>query len=246
VIRAPGYLPYDPQLAPRAWAKDIWTVDGPEVAYSLWGLTIPCPTRMTIIRLPDGELWVHSPVACTPDLIAAVEALGPVAAIVAPNSFHYTHLADWTRAFPQAAVLGVKGLGAKVPAIAFAVLDDRAPLSWQEAIDVHVIPLGSFTEAVFLHRASRTLILTDLMQNFEADRIRNPLVRAVMMLGGATGPNGRPSIEIRIGALRHRAALREGVRRMLAWQPSGIILSHGACYRTNAVEEIERALGAFG
>lgn len=241
MIRVPGYLPYEPQLTPSTWGTDIWTVDGPEVAYSLCGLTIPCPTRMTIIRLPDGGLWLHSPVACSPDLVAAVAALGPVAVIVAPNSFHYTHLADWTRAFPQAAVFGVEGLGAQVPAIAFAVLDNRAPLSWQEAIDGHVIALGNFTEAVFLHHASRTLIVTDLMQNFEADRIRNPLIRAVMRLGGATGPNGRPSIEIRIAALRHRAALREEVRRMLAWQPSGIILSHGACYRTNAVSEIERA-----
>jgi hypothetical protein len=191
-------------------------------------------------------LWVHSPVACTPDLVTAVKALGPVAAIIAPNVFHYTHLADWTRAFPQAAVFGVAGLGAKVAGIAFAVLDDHPPQPWWDAIDCHVIALGSFTEAVFLHRASRTLIVTDLMQNFEADRIRNPLVRAVMRMGGATGPNGKPSIEIRIAALRHRAALREGVRRMLAWQPTGIILAHGACYRSNADTEIERAFAIRG
>jgi hypothetical protein len=242
----PGYHPYEPQLQPVPWAEDIWTVDGPEVAYSLWGLTIPCPTRMTIIRLPNGDLWVHSPVACTPKLVAAVEALGAVAAIVAPNSFHYTHLADWTRAFPQAVVFGVEGLSAKVPGIAFAVLDDQSSPSWHTAIDVHVVALGSFTEAVFLHRSSRTLIVTDLMQNFEAGRIRNPLVRAVMMLGGATGPNGRPSIEIGLAALRHRAALEKGVRHMLAWQPSGIILAHGACYRSNAVTVIERAFARTG
>jgi hypothetical protein len=227
-------------------AEDIWTVDGPEVAYSLWGLTIPCPTRMTIIRLPGGGLWVHSPAACTPDLVASVKALGSVAAIIAPNVFHYTYLADWTRAFPKAAVFGVAGLGAKVPGIVFAVLDDHPPQSWREAIDCHVIALGSFTEAVFLHRASRTLIVTDLMQNFEADRLRNPLVRTVMRLGGATGPNGKPSIEIRIAALRHRTALHEGARRMLDWQPSGIILAHGACYRSNADAEIERAFAIRG
>lgn len=239
----PGYLPYEPQLIPRGWDEDIWIVDGPEVAYSLWGLTLPCPTRMTIIRLPDGGLWVHSPVACTPDLVAAVEALGPVVAIVAPNSFHYTHLADWTRAFPQAAIFGVRGLSVKVRGIAFAFLENQPSPLWREAIDFRVIPLGSFTEAVFLHRASRTLIVTDLMQSFEADRIRNPLVRAVLRLGGATGPSGRPSIEIRLAGLRHRAALHQGVRRMLAWQPSGIILSHGVCFRRNAVREIERAFG---
>jgi hypothetical protein len=241
---APGYRHYKPQLQLIPWAEDIWTVNGSEVSYRLWGLTLPCPTRMTIIRLHDGGLWVHSPVACVPELVAAVMALGPVAAIIAPNVFHYTHFADWARAFPQADVYGPTGLAAKVPSFDFAALDGPMDAPWTEAIDLHVVALGSFVEAVFLHRASRTLIVTDLMQNFEATRIRNPLVRTVMKLGGATGPNGRPSIEIRLAALAHRNALREGVRQMLAWEPTGIILSHGACYRTDATDEIMRAFGA--
>ena len=246
MTRSPGYRPYEPQLQPAAWADDIWTVDGPEVSYRLWGLTLPCPTRMTIIRLSDGALWVHSPVACTPGLVAAVEAMGPVSAIIAPNLFHYTHLADWARAFPQARIFGLPGLAAKVPGIAFSALDQPPTARWAGSIDSHVVALGDFAEAVFLHRASRTLIVTDLVQNFEADRIRNPLVRTVMRLGGATGPNGRPSIEIRLAALAHRNALREGVEQMLAWEPSGIILSHGACYRTDAAAEIAKAFGAAG
>ena len=241
--QSPGYLPYEPQLQPVPWGEEIWTVDGPEVSYALWGLTLPCPTRMTIIRLPDGGLWLHSPVACTPDLVAAVEGLGPVAAIIAPNVFHYTHLADWARAFPAASVHGVTGLAAKAPGIAFSALDQQTAASWRNAIDVHVVRLGDLTEAVFLHRASGTLIVTDLMQNFEAQRIRNPLVRMVLQLGGATGPNGRPSVEIRLAALAHRKALREGVRQMLAWHPASIILSHGAPYRSNAAAEIEQAFG---
>ncbi|MEA1617656.1 DUF4336 domain-containing protein [Erythrobacter sp. T5W1-R] len=243
---APGYLPYEPQLQPVPWAQDIWTVNGPEVAYRLWGLTLPCPTRMTIIRLPDGALWLHSPVACVPDLVAAVEALGPIAAIIAPNVFHYTHLADWARAFPQARVFGLPGLAAKVPGIAFTALDQPTTAHWAGLIESHVVALGDFAEVVFLHRASRTLIVTDLMQNFEAGRIRNPLVRTVLQLGGATGPNGRPSIEIRLVALAHRNALREGVEQMLAWEPSGIILSHGACYRKDATTEIAKAFGRAG
>ncbi|MFN7399993.1 MAG: DUF4336 domain-containing protein [Sandaracinobacter sp.] len=240
---SPGYRPYEPQLQPVPWGQDIWTVNGPEVSYRLWGLTLPCPTRMTIIRLPDGGLWLHSPVACAPDLVAAVEALGPVAVIIAPNVFHYTHLADWARAFPQAKVFGLPGLAAKVPGIAFTALDQPPTARWAGSIDSNVVALGSFAEVVFLHRASRTLIVTDLMQNFEAGRIRNPLVRTVMRLGGATGPNGRPSIEIMLAALAQRNALREGVEQMLAWEPSGIILSHGACYRTDAATEIKRAFG---
>ncbi|MDQ2763899.1 MAG: DUF4336 domain-containing protein [Pseudomonadota bacterium] len=34
-----------------------------------------------------------------------------------------------------------------------------------------LVPGGMFSEAVFFHEPSRTLILTDLIENFELDRI---------------------------------------------------------------------------
>lgn len=153
---------------PVWWADEVWTVDSPEVVHRLWGLTLSCPTRMTIIRLPDGGLWVHHPVAYAPDLVAAVVAPGSVATIVAPNVFHHTHLADWARAFPQATDYGRPGLAVKVPGIRFTALDQPLTARWIAAIYSHVVALGSFTEVAFQHRASRTLIVTDLMQNFQA------------------------------------------------------------------------------
>jgi hypothetical protein len=38
----------------------------------------------------------------------------------------------------------------------------------------------------------------------------------------------------------------EGIQQMLAWDPSGIILSHGACYRKDATTEIAKAFGRAG
>lgn len=239
--QTPGYLPYEPQLRPIPWGENIWTVNGPEVSYSLGGVTIPCPTRMTVIKLQNGSLWLHSPVSCNPELVAAVSALGPISAIVAPNTLHYTFLADWVRAFPAASTYAAQSLSPKVPHVAFAGLEEKLSAGWRDEIDLHAVELGSFEEVVFFHRVSRTLIVTDLMQNFEASRVQNALVRMLLILGGATGPNGRPSIEIRMAALFHRAALRRGVEQMLAWEPTGIILSHGECYQTDGVIEIKRA-----
>lgn len=243
--KAAGYIPYEPQLHPVQWGDGIWTVDGPEVAYTLSGMTIPCPTRMTIVRLADGKVWLHSPIAFSPDLLASIEAIGPVAVVVAPNTLHHLFFAAWAKACPDAALFAAPGLGPRFgDAIAnrpVAVLEDQLAASWRADIDLHVIELGTFCEAVFHHRASGTLIVTDLMQNFEARRVRNLLVRLILMAGGATGPNGRPSIEIRFAARRHRAALRRGVEQMLAWQPRSVILSHGLCYREDAMKEIKRA-----
>jgi hypothetical protein len=236
-----GYLPYEPQLRLIPWGERVWTVNGPEASYSLGGVAFPCPGRMTVVRLHDGSLWLHSPVFCAPELVAAVSALGPVSAIVAPNTLHYTFLADWVCAFPAASIHAAPNLAAKIPHIAHAVLGEGPIETWGRDIDLHVIGLGSFTEVVFFHRPSRTLIVTDLMQNFEANRVQSALVRMLLFLGGATGPNGRPSIDVQLAALLHRAALRQGIDQMLAWEPTCIILSHGACYQTDATAEIKRA-----
>lgn len=52
-------------------------------------LGIGTSTRMTVVRLGDGTLWVHSPVPLAPDLRAQVRTLGDVAWIVAPNRYHH-------------------------------------------------------------------------------------------------------------------------------------------------------------
>ena len=241
MTKATGYIPYEPQLRPVIWATDIWTVDGPEVVYRLAGMKLPCPTRMTVVRLNDGSLLVHSPVECDPELVAAVTELGTVSAIIAPNVFHYTHLSAWADRFPEAAIYALPGIEKKVAIRSFRSLTEATPDEWSPDIDVHIADLASFAEAVFFHRPSQTLVVTDLMQNFEADRVRNPLVRFVLRAGGATGPDGRPSIEIRMAAIHRKTELRQTVRRMIEWQPRSIILSHGRCYQSNAQTEIERA-----
>lgn len=53
--------PYEPINRLRPVADDLWIVDGPEIRMRYFGLRLPFTTRMTIIRLSDGRLWVHSP-----------------------------------------------------------------------------------------------------------------------------------------------------------------------------------------
>ena len=239
--RHDAYRPYQPQLALVEWGTDIWIVNGPVLAYALGPVRIPCPTRMTVVRFDDGTLWVHSPVSCDPALVGALSRIGPVAAIVAPNSLHSAFMNDWAEAFPEASLFAPCELAAGQAPRAARRIDAALPQAWANDLEAHVIRLGAFTEAVFFHRASRSLIVTDLMQNFEAPRVRNPLVRLVLAIGGATGPKGQPSIEIKWAARQHRAALRAGVDQMLGWNPASIILSHGQCYQHGAMDELSRA-----
>lgn len=40
--------------------RDIWIADGASVSF----FGFPYPTRMTIVRLADGSLWVRSRIPC--------------------------------------------------------------------------------------------------------------------------------------------------------------------------------------
>jgi hypothetical protein len=62
-------------------APDVWIADGGWIRF--YGLAFP--TRMTLIRLRDGGLWVHSPVADEEGLADAVAAVGPVRHLDCPE-----------------------------------------------------------------------------------------------------------------------------------------------------------------
>jgi len=239
----PGYRPYTPQLELKQVDDRLWIVDGPHVDYRFAGLTLPCPTRMTVVKLVDGQLWLHSPTAYTGTLGEQVAALGAVAWIIAPNSFHYSHIAAWAAAFPGAACHISPDLAPKLAATlpAPCLLAEAAPLAWADQIDQLLVQLGSFTEAVFFHRHTRTLIITDLMQNFEASRIGGRFNRLVLQIGGATGPRGTTSLDIRLATRGHHAVIRAAAVKMVAWNPARIILSHGKCFDHNIAEELAAA-----
>ena len=130
---APAFDPYGPPDAPRRIARGLWIVDGPEIRFHYLGLAWPFPTRMTILALADGGLWLHSPVQPTGRLFAAVERLGPVRHLIAPNTLHYWWIPEWKARFPDAVVHLAPGLAArsKQPLPPGPTLSPDAPSAWR-------------------------------------------------------------------------------------------------------------------
>lgn len=242
-MKAPGL--YEPLNTLKTCADGLWIADGPHVCMAALGARVPFPTRMTLLRLADGGLWCHSPIAPDDGLFAAVDALGPVRHLVSPNLLHYAHVAAWKRRYPQAVAWASPGVRERARrqhiAMSFdADLDDAPPLSWAAEIDQLRFRGSRFRETVFFHRASTTLILTDLIENFEPAKLPAGL-RRMARLGGVLDPDGKTPLDMRLSFLGHRRQARACAERMLAWRPRRVILAHGRCYLDQAEAELRRA-----
>jgi hypothetical protein len=203
--------------------RDIWIADGANVPF----FGFPYPTRMTVVRLLDRSLWVCSPIALSSSLAEAVNALGPVRYLVSPNKLHHLFLKEWAHAWPDAKLYASPGLARRRRDLTLArELGDEADPAWATDID-QVIFHGSFAmkEVVFFHRASRSLIVTDLVQRFDPATLHG--WRGILMrLGGVVGPNGSTPRDWRLSFWNRRAA-RAALRKALAWNAQRMIIAHG-------------------
>jgi len=205
------------------FGPEIWINDGP-VVDGMAGFHYP--TRMAVIRLSAGDLVIWSPTTLTIPLRQAVEALGPVRHIIAPNSLHHMALPDWHTAFPGALVHAMPGVAEKRPEVRFASdLGDGPHLAWAGEIDQVIVPNNIADEAVFFHRMSGTVIFTDLLQNLPRTWFSG-WRRLVARLDLMTGETPRVPRKFRL-ALRPRAHVRAQVDRILDWPAQRVLMAHG-------------------
>jgi len=217
------------------------------IADGLWSTTrrqrflgVEVGTRMTIARLADGGLFVHSPIALDDALRQAVDALGPVQAIVAPSLFHNLYAAPWKTAYPTAVLCCCPGLEKKRPNIPWdRVLSDVPEPEWRADLDQ--VFFGARTmenEVVFLHRATRSIVLCDAVFNLSTHP--SPLTRAVsFFLTMGTREAGATFLEHLM--IRRRDDARAQIDRMIAWNAERIVLSHGDMIPTGATDLLRRA-----
>jgi hypothetical protein len=182
--------------------------------------------RMTVVRLSDGGLFLHSPLAPDADLRGALQRLGPPRFAVAPNRFHHLYIGAYRDAFPAVQLFAAPGLPEKRTDLRFdGVLDsDQPPPGWAGQIDqafVRGYPL--MNEVAFCHRASRTLLTCDLVFNIGADA---PLMtRVAFQLLGGYGRCGPTWVERFF--VRDRAAARAALETILSWDFDRVVLAHG-------------------
>jgi hypothetical protein len=204
----------------RALAADLWVAERPQRFYGL-----EVGTRMTVIRLADGSLLLHSPVELDAALRAALDALGPVRFVVAPNRVHHLYAGRVAAFYPAARLWVGPGVERKRPDLVYeAVLGDEAPAEWRGQVDQVFFRGRPYeNEVVFFHRASRTLLLCDLAFNF-GPRTAWP-TRWLMRLIRSYGRFGPSTLDPLL--IRDRAAARASLERILAWDFDRVVVAHG-------------------
>ncbi len=209
----------DAQLTP--FAEGVWVGTAPA---RILGMRLT--TTMTVLRLGDGSLLLHSPVAMTPERRAAVEALGPVAHLYAPNLYHHRRIGEWATAFPSARLHAPARLAKKRPDLRI----DRAHRATLEpalagVVDELRIDGFRLEESVLLYRPARTLVVADLVHN-----VGRPQHRWTRFYTRTMGFYDRVALSrmIRCAAFSDRAAARRSLDEVLAQPFDRLIVGHGA------------------
>jgi Domain of unknown function (DUF4336) len=206
----------------RSLAPNLWVADRPFKLPLRLG-DIGC--RMTVIRLANGGLFLHSPVPLDATLSAALDQLGQVRAIVAPSKAHHLFVGDYVKAYPAAKLHGAPGLPEKRKDLMFdAILSDESPPDWRGQIDQHMFRGAPFlNEVVFFHRPTSTVIFTDLAFNVAAEDTAK--ARVFYWISGAAGHFGPHRLVRRM--IADRNAARESIWTILKWAFDRVIVTHG-------------------
>lgn len=202
---------------------------------------LPMGTRMTVVKLPDGRLWVHSPIALE-HVKSDLDALGEVAFVVAPNFIHHLYVSPFLDAYPAAQLFLSPNLMTKrqdLVARGGMQLGDEVPAgTWEGALS-QARARGSkmMDEVVFVHHPTRTLILCDLLECVHASA--PAWVRLVGRLAGIFERPG-PPIDMKMSFTDH-AATWTFVERVLTWDFDRVVMAHGDVIETGGKEAFAAA-----
>lgn len=216
-------------------AKDIWVWEQEQTFY---GLHIG--TRMTVIRLANDTLFIHSPIRLTEPLIKALDALGTVQHVVCPNKFHHLYAGDFKKQYPQARLYCAPGLDKKRPDISFdAVITNESTFPWNPELShacIEGIPMVN--EVVFYHATSRSLVITDLALHVR--ETPHMFTRFMLWLIGAYGRFGLSRLEKWV-FIKDKKRFQQSLRPLFLWDFERIILAHGNLIESQGKQRFQEA-----
>ncbi|WDE07188.1 DUF4336 domain-containing protein [Thalassomonas viridans] len=216
----------------RNIGEDIWVHEDVMIMAGA-----PLRLRMTIVRLSDGRLWLHSPTALSPALKQEVEALGPVTFLVGASNGHNKWLLQWQEAFPEAGLYVSGGIPKKLNLGKYHLLDEAFDNIWREDLEREYMPgVSFFNESVFLHKKTRSLIVTDFIQNHSDETppgLAGVLTKCIFRPLGFKGKCLAPPLKMGF-TIKNKVDFAAFVTRVKNWEFERIVVTHGDIIETDA------------
>lgn len=202
------------------FSDNVWTLYFP---LRVFGMELG--TRATILRLPSGRVAIISPVKMSDEVADAIEAIGPVDAVISPNLFHHLFFNRACERFPDARRLVPPGLKEKID-----LIDGTLELTPEGAIEdtLHwrlIEGAPALNEHHFYFQTDRALVVTDLAFHF----VDHPQRWLRVMMGLLDGYGRLGPSRLARTTFKDKKTMRTCTDAVLQWDFDGVVVAHGAC-----------------
>jgi len=239
-----------PDLVIREVTSDIVTFSRP-FGRGPFGF-LPWGGRSTAVKLSTGDVWVLASTPLTEDTKAAIDALGPVKWIISADIVHHIFLGQFKKAYPEAKVIGVDGIKEKKKLNKEdLVIDgeygvDSTLYGFEDEIKSCYFSGFQNKDVAFLHVASKTLIVADLLFNLPGTEqySKSKTSPKIPIIGKLNPESGVLRWMLwKIGA--DKDAMRRDVKIVCAWDFDRIIMCHGDVIESNGKKAWEDSYSRY-
>lgn len=204
-------------------------------------LGIDFKRTVTLLRLSDGRVVVHTTAKFTDEDIAAIRRFGEPAWLIDATLMHDTFAKEGRARLPGIPYLAPEGFTKRsgVPTEALW----PPPSAWMGEIDVLKIDGVRMSEHVFYHRRSRTLVVADLFFSLPVETRGWPrfFVRHVMRLPRLFGI----SAFYRRLIIENKQAFARSMKALLELDCDRLIVAHWKPIETQTKRVLEQAIAEY-
>jgi len=212
------------------------------MAYPLKLLGADLRRVVTIIRLRSGKLIIHSTAPFTHGDVATIRAQGEPGWLLDGILRHDTFAKEGRAAFPIIPYLAPPGFSTVVGFATEPIVP--APSEWAgEVLALEIQGAPEARDTALLHVPSRTLILTELVFNFDDHQ---PLWTELLLrvaIGGQHSPGmSRPFKS----GIKDVDAFKDSMAEIMGWDFERVIVGHGDVIETDGKARLRAGLTAAG
>lgn len=216
---------------------------------SMQMMGVRLPLRMTMVKLADDSMWMHTPTPYNSQIRNRVAAMGELKHIVAPSNGHHLFLEDWQRSFPDATIYLADGILKKQPNLKnYTLLRDLDSPPWQDELEM--LPMAGaplWDEHMFYYARSKTLLVTDFFQNYTGVKQKGLGMIVTKLLFEPLGFKGKclaPPLKTRF-AVKDRNALRASLDKLWDLDIECVVPAHGDILDQDAKQLIRQLCQRF-